>query len=78
MSACMNKDITSRIAVGYDGNQSGGLAVENDGGAVDAINEESNAPLVDDLPVSIDFEVMAFGGQATVCAAGFALSPGKL
>ena len=64
----MNKDMSSRIAVEYDGNQSSGLAVEYDGGAVDAINEESNASLVDDLPTSIDFEVMAFGGQATVCA----------
>lgn len=32
----------------------------------DEISEES---LVDGLPASIDFEVMAFGGQATVCAA---------
>lgn len=31
--------------------------------------EYSDESLVDDLPASIDFEVMAFGGQATVCAA---------
>ena len=31
--------------------------------------DEQNESLVDDLPASIDFEVMAFGGQATVCAA---------
>ena len=36
------------------------------GGAVAVTPDES---LVDDLPASLDFEVMAFGDQATVCAA---------
>ncbi|MDO4289808.1 MAG: type I restriction endonuclease subunit R [Eggerthellaceae bacterium] len=38
-------------------------------GVVGIPEEMLDESLVDDLPASVDFEVMAFGGQATVCAA---------
>ena len=68
----MSEDNTPQISVEYDGSSVHYYSVEYDGhvdapsaDTVESIPEES---LVDNLPPSMDFEVMAFGGQATVCA----------
>lgn len=46
------------------------VSVEYDSVSYHTVPPEPEQPsLVDGLPASIDFEVMAFGGQATVCAA---------
>ncbi|WP_206215135.1 type I restriction endonuclease subunit R [Adlercreutzia sp. ZJ138] len=72
----MNEDMTSCVANGCDGAQHHN-GVEY-GSIIDyeVINIPEDAPLetpvdslVNDLPASMDFEVMAFGGQATVCSA---------
>ena len=59
-------------SIEYDGDSLPRVDVEFDGSSnvqmqVDE-TMDNGASLVDDLPASMDFEVMAFGGQATVCA----------
>lgn len=68
----MSEDSTPRVSVEYDGDAQHHIDVEYVGAIDYAVVEmPENTPdksLVDDLPASMDFEVMAFGGQATVCA----------
>ena len=65
------KDVAA-TAIEYDGGSLPRVDVEFDGSsnAKMQVNETmaNDASLVDDLPASMDFEVMAFGGLATVCA----------
>ena len=69
----MSEDSTPRVSVEYDGGAQHNIDVEYSSNIDYAVMEiPDNTPdesLVDDLPASMDFEVMAFGGQATVCAA---------
>ena len=72
------------VAIEYESDASGDTSVEYNSSAVPSANtmdveyssvsyhavnmEPDKTSLVDNLPASIDFDVMAFGGQATVCA----------
>lgn len=68
----MSEDSTPRVSVEYGEGPQHHIDVEYSSAIDHAVAEMSvNTPdesLVDDLPASMDFEVMAFGGQATVCA----------
>lgn len=68
----MIEDSTPRVSVEYDGDAQHHIDVEYGGGidyaVVEMPGDTPEESLVDDLPATVDFEVMAFGGQATVCA----------
>lgn len=68
----MSEDSTPRVSVGYDGGAQRSIDVEYgstiDYAVVEMPDDIPEESLVDDLPASMDFEVVAFGGQATVCA----------
>ena len=68
----MSEGNTPHVSVEYDGSSVHYYSIEYNGHADDTTSDTtdvmSEESLVDDLPASMDFEVMAFGGQATVCA----------
>ncbi len=73
----MNQETQLREAADHNGNPARCINVEGEshtnyavvGLPEDTLEDRQAGSLVDNLSASMDFEIMAFGGQATVCAA---------